>query len=128
MKTSTLMWIMVGFAAFLPAVGLADAYSDAKARCEQRNPKLLELRKAGTVGETASGYVEAVPGQKADKTAAELLAAENADRAIIYKTIAAKTGKPADEVARDNGNRIYNKVVEVGEMYKFEDGKWKKKT
>lgn len=124
MKTQ--LTILLAAVFFLPALASADAMSDLQARFKQRYPQLAALKQAAIAGETAAGYVEFVPGQRADKDAQSLVAAENADRAQLYKLLAAREGTTPDQVAATNAKRNFDKA-RPGEMLKYADGTWKKK-
>jgi uncharacterized protein len=115
--------------ALLPLAAHAAAASreeELRKSFEQRYPKLAELKKAGTVGETFHGYVELVDEKSKDKEAKELVDAENDDRKELYKLIADKEKTTAEKVAERNAKRVFEKA-KPGEYLKGEDGKWKKK-
>jgi uncharacterized protein YdbL (DUF1318 family) len=115
--------------ALLPLAAHAAAASreeELRKSFEQRYPKLAELKKAGTVGETFHGYVELVDEKSKDKEAKEQVDAENDDRKELYKLIADKEKTTAEKVAERNAKRVFEKA-KPGEYLKGEDGKWKKK-
>jgi len=61
-----------------------------------RKPQLTSLEESGVVSENKSGLVE-IKGA-ADSSVKALVDAENNDRMIIYKAIAAKNGISVEEV------------------------------
>jgi uncharacterized protein YdbL (DUF1318 family) len=92
--------VIVGRLAVVLAVVLAvpralahgDSAEDLKRRLEQRDPELTRLKKAGRVGETWEGYVEAVVPVYLDDARLKLVVSEeNADRKAVYRIIAEET-------------------------------------
>lgn len=61
-----------------------------------RRPQLLSLEEKGIISENNVGLVE-IAGE-ADSSIKELVSAENSDRMVIYKAIAAKNGISVEEV------------------------------
>ena len=87
-----------------------------------RFEQLKALKANGTIGENNKGYVEVVAG---DATAADVVAAENKDRKVIYQTIADQNGlndelstieKVFADVQRDKASS--------GDKIQSEDGSW----
>lgn len=70
-----------------------------------RRPQLISLEENGIVGENNLGMVE-IKGN-ADSSVKALVDAENADRMVIYKAIAAKNGISVEEV-----QQIYAKKIQ----------------
>ena len=99
--------------------------AELKKKFEQRYAQIKELKKAGSVGETYSGYLEFVKGKKGDN--ASLVEEENTDRKELYKLIADKEGTTPEKVAERNAKRLFEKAS-VGEYLKDSDGQWHKKT
>ena len=110
----------------VPAVSHASTKEELQKRFKERDPKLDELKQAGTIGETYQGYVELVDEKSKDKDAKAIVDEENADRKELYKVIADKEGTSADVVAERNAKRVFEKA-KPGEYLKGADGKWKKK-
>lgn len=117
--------IVLAMLAWLPAAALADTQAELQARFKQRYPHLQELKAAGVVGETAAGFIDFVNGKEvaAEK---DFINAENDDRRKLYQLIADKEGTTADQVAKTNAKRRFDKA-KAGEWLKGEDGAWKKK-
>lgn len=121
--------VMVLFAviALSPAMTKADAMSDLQARFKERLPQVTAAKQAGTIGETAAGYMEFVKGEaSADAAAKQLVTAENNDRKELYKLIAAKENTTPEKVAILNAQRNFGKA-KPGEWLKGPDGQWKQK-
>jgi uncharacterized protein YdbL (DUF1318 family) len=120
--------VMLLALALVPSLAGAAASreDELKERFKERYPKLVELKKAGTIGETFQGYVELVDEKSKDKDAKALVEDENKDRKELYKLIAEKEGTTADVVAQRNARRVFEKA-KPGEYLKGEDGKWKQK-
>lgn len=117
--------MVLGFAALL--AGAAVAGDDERAlqqRFRERAPQLQRLKQDGKIGETWQGYVEAVEGGGGE--AGSLISAENDDRRKLYQLISRQEGIAAEEVARNNAVRNFNKARK-GEYLKGPDGKWKQK-
>ena len=112
--------------ALMPVIAHAATKEELQKRFKERDPKLVELKQAGTIGETYQGYVELVDEKSKDKDAKAVVDEENADRKELYKIIADKEGTTADVVAERNAKRVFEKA-KVGEYLKGADGKWKKK-
>jgi len=110
----------------VPAVSHASTKEELQKRFKERDPKLVELKQAGTIGETYQGYVELVDERSKDKDAKAIVDEENADRKELYKVIADKEGTSADVVAERNAKRVFEKA-KPGEYLKGADGKWKRK-
>ena len=70
-----------------------------------RRPQLVSLEESGAVGENNLGLVEIK--QNVDSSVNALVDAENADRMVIYKAIAAKNGVSVEEV-----QQIYAKKIQ----------------
>ncbi len=114
-------------ALFVPAISLAgggDSKDELKERFAQRYPELLKLKAAGTIGETFQGFVEVV--KAGDAAAKEILAAENADRATLYRIIAKEQETTPEKVAARNAQRNFANAP-AGEWLKHPDGQWRKK-
>ena len=113
--------------ALAPAIAWAASREDElKESFKQRDPELAALKKAGTVGETYSGYVELVDEKSKDEKAKEVAEAENKDRKELYKLIAEREKTTAEKVAERNARRLFSRA-KPGEYLKGADGKWKKK-
>ena len=69
-----------------------------------RKPQLDSLETSGAIGENKLGLVE-IKGN-ADSSAKALVDAENADRMVIYKAIAAKNGISVEEVQKLYAKKI----------------------
>ncbi len=124
--------IMILAATFVPSPVLAEAkyalktmtpeVSTALEARRARFDSLADLKAKGMVGEDNQGYVKALVSKPEVE---ELTAAENADRKVVYMTIAAQNGLSAEigtiekvfaEVQRDK--------AKSGEMIQDDQGKW----
>ena len=126
MKTPPLVILLAVLAVTTSAAGAADSAADLKARFKDRYPHLVELKSAGTVGESATGFVEFVKPPAPDAATEKFLRAENDDRTALYKLIAARDGTTPQKVAELNARRRFEKA-KPGEWLKRPDGHWKKK-
>lgn len=119
--------IVVAILSLVPVAARAgDPLSDLKSRFKERYPHLVELKQAGTVGETAAGTVDFVQPGGGDAGARQFVQAENEDRSELYKLIAAKNGTTPAKVAEVNARRRFEKA-KPGEWLRATDGKWKEK-
>jgi uncharacterized protein len=104
----------------------ADAKKEAlQKRFKERYPEIRKFKDAGVIGETDTGEVELVEGQK-DAKAVKLVEEENADRHALYELIAKEEGTSVDTVAKHAAQRNIEKAKK-GDFVKI-DGKWKKKS
>ncbi|MBI1371196.1 MAG: DUF1318 domain-containing protein [Phycisphaera sp.] len=127
MKRSTFLVTMLALAAMplaLTRTARGDELDTLKQRFQERYNALQQAKSAGTIGETAAGYVEAVKG--ADGATAQLLNAENGDRQKLYQILAQKAGTTADVVAAQNAQRNFQRA-RSGEYLKGKDGRWYRK-
>lgn len=85
---------------------LSSDVEQAALRRRDRRPQLAALESAGVVGENRSGLVEIRNASGAEPSAKALVSAENADRMIIYKSVAQKNGTSVDEVQKLYANRL----------------------
>lgn len=96
-------------------------------RFRKRYPALLREIRAGRIGETHEGYVEAV---KPDDVRGEenearrtLIAQENADRQTLYRLLAEQQKTTPELVARRNAQRNFKEAA-AGDYLKPEGSGW----
>jgi uncharacterized protein YdbL (DUF1318 family) len=97
-----------------------------QARSEERYPEIRRYKSDGKIGESATGYLEAV--KKAyldDKALKELIDDENKDRKALYTIIADEDGIEVSLVAKRAAKRNIERAKH-GEYVK-QDGEWQKK-
>ena len=112
------------------ALSAADDAATIKKHMVERKPKIDAMKKAGTVGENKTGYLEFmkdkdgkdVKSEDADK---KIVDAENTDRKAVYAAIAKKEGSTVDKVGELRAKQIRSKANE-GDYIQGEDGKWVK--
>ena len=107
------------------ALSAADDAATIKKNMADRKPKIEELKKAGTIGENKSGYLEAMKDAKLEDADKKLLEDENKDRKTVYAAVAKKEGSTVDKVGEIRAKQIRSKAKE-GEYIQGEDGKWVK--
>ena len=111
------------------ALSAADDAATIKKHMAERKPKIETLKKAGSVGEAKTGYLEAMKKDKDGKDVklseddTKLIDAENADRKAVYAAIAKKEGSTVEKVGELRAKQIRSKAPE-GEFIQGEDGKW----
>ena len=121
------LFALATVALFAAATAQAVDFAKLKERFKERYPKLLKAKDAGKIGETFSGYVEAVkPEYLQDAALKKLLEEENADRKTLYRAIARKEGVAPEKVAERHAVRNFKKA-KPGHWLKNKDGKWVKK-
>lgn len=116
-------WLATSMAALLLLIIPAAQAGSVKDRMAARAPEILKLKSQGLIGENSQGYLEA---RGAGGSAAGLVKAENQDRQMVYKAIAAKTGASAEQV----GQRAAAKRAQVaggGEWLQKPSGEWYQK-
>lgn len=88
----------------------------------QRFDLFVPLKKRGILGENNKGYISILKENDADE---DLVAAENVDRGVIYKTIAEQNNL-TDEISTIEKvfARIHRDKAEAGEFIQMEDGSW----
>jgi len=103
------------------------------ASMEERHARLKKYYDAGAIGLTRDGLVEVrdqnlVPLPERN-SARKLVADENADRANLYREIAAGNGHPEWETDIRNtfGERWVSRAASEGWYYQDKDGAWQKK-
>jgi uncharacterized protein len=94
-----------------------------KERMQERLPSIVELKKAGIVGENNLGYLEFVG---ADKKGEDIVTAENDDRKKVYEVIAKQSETTIDLVGQRRAKQIAEKA-DPGEWLKDDTGKWYQK-
>ena len=112
------------------ALSAADSAATIKKNMADRKPKIEVLKKAGSVGENKTGYLE-VMKDKDDKEVKlsddekKLIEDENKDRKAVYTAIAKQEGSTVEKVGELRAKQIRSKAAE-GEFIQGEDGKWVK--
>jgi len=129
--------LMLGALALLLAASPALARSKGQVigSLKARYPAIKAAASSGLIGETWTGYPEAVSAANLGKkvtdrgktiTVQQLLQAEGADRRELYQIIAKEQNTSAKLVAEHNGKRKL-KTLASGEYYKLQSGKWIRK-
>lgn len=108
----------------LPAQAFADSAAEAADRIKERLPMIDTMKAAGEVGENAKGFLEARKPVGPRQTA--VIEAENADRGIIYDSVARKTGQSPQEVGQQRAIRI-TELARAGVWLQKPSGEWYQK-
>jgi uncharacterized protein YdbL (DUF1318 family) len=103
----------------------ADAESDAADRIRMRLSQIDELKSAGQVGENSAGYL--VERETLGPRQSSIVAAENDDRRIIYKSVAGKTSQTMDEVGEQRALQIASRA-RSGVWLQRPSGEWYQKS
>lgn len=120
LRSAALIFAALGVGA---VVAQADEVAAAKAGMRQRVAEIDVLKTAGEIGEANSGLL-AQRGASAE--AAKVVAAENADRSVVFADTAKKTGGTADAVGKAFARQIAA-ASKPGVWLQREDGGWYKK-
>jgi uncharacterized protein YdbL (DUF1318 family) len=123
-RIATMIGVLVLFM-FGSSAALGQSKDELQKRSAERYPQLLEARRAGEIGETSDGLIEAVKGKSLDADLGKVVDAENGDRRALYKILAEETSSNEQIVARRAGRRNIDKAA-AGEWVKA-DGKWEQK-
>ena len=112
------------------ALSAADDAATIKKNMADRKPKIETLKKAGTVGENTTGYLEVMKDKdgkdvKIEDADKKIVEDENKDRKAVYTAIAKKEGSTVDKVGELRAKQIRSKANE-GDYIQGEDGKWVK--
>jgi uncharacterized protein len=98
--------------------------NEVRKRMEAVLPALDELRKAGKVGETNKGYLEArVELNEAEK---KLIGTENEDRKFIYRILAERAGTTLEIIEQARAEQIRNRS-KAGVWLQSPTGQWYQK-
>jgi uncharacterized protein YdbL (DUF1318 family) len=105
----------------VPATAMGDTATDATQRIKDRLTQVDALKSSGDVGEDARGYLSKRttlgPRQNA------IVDAENADRKILYQTVAGRTGQTVEDVGKQRAIQIAARA-RSGVWLQRPDGKW----
>ena len=115
------LWVLVGIAA---AARAAEGLDAVKQRMAQRLPAVDALKSRGAVGENNRALLE-IRGQ-ASVAEAETVAAENADRELVYASLARETGRPVADVRQRRAEQIAA-TSRPGVWLQAADGSWRQK-
>ena len=105
------------------ALSAADDAATIKKNMAERKPKIETLKKAGSIGENKTGYLEVMKDAKLEDADKKLVDAENRDRRTVYSAIAKKEGSTVDKVGELRAKTIHANAKE-GEYIQGEDDKW----
>ena len=94
-----------------------------KERMAKRIPVIVDLKARGIVGENNQGYLQYLKGGEEKKA---VVAAENADRKLVYQAIAKKQGISAEHVGKRRALQIAEKA-NPGEWLQNQKGQWHQK-
>ena len=105
------------------ALSAADDAATIKKNMAERKPKIEVLKKAGSIGENKTGYLEVMKDVKLEDADKKLVDDENKDRKVVYAAIAKKEGSTVDKVGELRAKQIRSKAAE-GEYIQGEDDQW----
>jgi uncharacterized protein YdbL (DUF1318 family) len=104
-------------------VAQASDVASAKTGMRERVAVIDKLKAAGSVGEANTGLLAVrAPGEEAEK----VVAAENADRTVVFGELAKKTGGSAEDAGRTFARQLAA-ASKPGVWVQREDGGWYKK-
>ena len=118
------LWIPLALLLTLLAGGAAaQSLSDIKERMKNRLPEISDLKARGIVGENNTGFLAFVGDQKEK---ANVVEAENADRAAVYQHIAQQQGASATLVGKRRAAQI-RQTAPAGVWLQDDGGNWYRK-
>jgi uncharacterized protein YdbL (DUF1318 family) len=121
-----MLWTVVcGLLVLGTASLLAQDLAKAQEQMKKRLPEVAQLKTQKAVGENSAGFLALVKPD-ADAKVKELVAAENADRKVVYAAVAAKTGSDPERVGKQRAKEIVEKAA-PGVMLQRDDGSWYEK-
>ena len=104
------------------AEDLSPEIENAALRRKARYSQIVELGKAGVIGENSLGM--AVVRKAADASAEKLVKEENNDRMVIYEGIARKNGTSVTDVQKVYAKSLQNSAP-AGTPIEMENGAWR---
>ena len=107
-----------------PAMAVASPVDEAAARIKDRLEQIDQMKLDGKIGEDARGFLQ--KRETLNPRESGLLEAENADRLVIYQSIAGRTGQTVEEVGRQRALRIAQQA-RSGVWLKDASGDWYQK-
>ena len=124
MRTLSLRLVLLLLALCGAAVPLsAQDLGAVRQQMRQRLPEIDALKAEGVIGEDNRGFV-AMRGSKAGADA--VVSAENADRRVVYASIAKQTGSTPEAVGKARARQIAAQSA-AGVWVQGEDGRWYQK-
>lgn len=123
-NSSSLRLFIFLFASILVIPAFANDVAAAKQRIAARQAQVDRLKSSGLIGEANTGLL--AERGSLDGAQKGLIAAENADRKILYAAVAAKSGLPAAVVGKRRADQIRAGSA-AGIWIQQPDGSWKKK-
>jgi uncharacterized protein YdbL (DUF1318 family) len=125
MKPSAFLLLLFTLIPLLCASTLsAESPQDAAERIKERLPQIDAMKAAGEIGETANGFLSGL--KPLGPRQSSLVEAENADRRIIYQSVAARTGQEVLAVGQQRAIRIAE-LAKPGVWLQRPDGEWYQK-
>jgi uncharacterized protein YdbL (DUF1318 family) len=106
--------------------GLSPDVEQAALRRKDRRSSLDSWEAQGVVGENKSGLVTIKNSNQADNTVKDLVQAENADRMLIYRSLAEKYGEPLEQIEKVYAEKL-SLQAPSGTPVESLNGEWKVK-
>lgn len=94
-----------------------------RAQMRERLPQVDALKAAGAIGEDNRGFLSV---REAQGDASSVVSAENADRRVVYQSIAKQTGSTPETVGKARARQIAAQSAS-GVWLQAEDGRWYQK-
>ncbi|MAK46780.1 MAG: hypothetical protein CMI24_05960 [Opitutae bacterium] len=99
-------------------------FADYMSRMKERLPSLIDAKDQGIVGEGTDGFVYVRSGDS--EKISKLVTSENADRKILFQSMALKTGGKVEEVATKFSKALVKKS-KMGHWFRKSTGEWMQK-
>ena len=108
----------------VPSAAVADSATEAAERIKDRLAQVDALKESGDVGEDARGFL--VMREDLGPRQQSIVDAENADRLVIYKKVAGRTGQTVAEVGEQRAIQIFARA-RAGVWLQKPGGDWYQK-
>lgn len=119
----TRSFLLAAFCCASALVVQAGDIASAKAGMRDRVPVIDKLKAAGSVGEASTGLLAA---RAEGEATAKIVAAENADREVVFAELAKKAGGSAADAGKSFARQMAA-ASKAGVWVQREDGAWYKK-
>ena len=120
--------LVVACSLLCSAAASAASLDELKARFKARLPKLLEMKKAGKVGETYQGLLGAVDAKYLkDAAVKKMIDDENADRKALFQIMAQQLKTKPEIVGQREFKRRLEKAKPEEYFKTSKDAPWKQK-
>jgi uncharacterized protein YdbL (DUF1318 family) len=119
-------WLNFALAEVYAQEGLGPEVEQAALRRKDRRSSLDSWEAQGVVGENKSGLIEIKNSKQADSAVRDLVQVENADRMLIYRSLAQKYGEALEQIQKVYAEKL-SAQAPSGTPIESLNGEWKVK-